>query len=101
MKQNNVWKNQEKCSKLKKSLKRQRNTAFMKKEQDRGFWFKMTENKDAHLSPTAKAQKLQLAVEQPSTGGCWNPPKKKKKKKIPHVQRQRRSCSETVGGAQS
>ena len=43
MKQNNVWKNQEKCSKLKKSLKRQRNTAFMKKEQDRGFWFKIVE----------------------------------------------------------
>ena len=51
----------------------------MKKEQDRGFWFKMTENKDVHLSPTARAQKLQLAFEQPLTGGCWNPPKKKKK----------------------
>jgi len=24
-----------------------------------------------------KAPKLQLAVEQPWTGGCWNPPKKK------------------------
>ena len=42
----------------------------MKKEQDRGFWFKMTENKDVHLSPIARAQKLQLAFEQPSTGGC-------------------------------
>ena len=51
----------------------------MKKEQDRGFWFKMTENKDVHLSPIARAQKLQLAFEQPSTGGCWNPPKKKKR----------------------
>ena len=70
----------------------------MKKEQDRGFWFKMTENKDVHLSPTARAQKLQLAFEQPLTGGCWNPPTKKKK--IPHVKRQR-SCSKTVGGAQS
>ena len=47
----------------------------MKKEQDRGFWFKMTENKDVHLSPIARAQKLQLAFEQPSTGGCWNPPR--------------------------
>ena len=72
----------------------------MKKEQDRGFWFKMTENKYVRLPPTAKAQKLQLGVEQPSAGGLWNPPKKKKKG-IPHVQRQRSSCSETVGGAQS
>ena len=93
MKQNNVWKNQEKCSKLKKSLKRQRNTAFMKKEQDRGFWFKMTENKDAHLSPTAKAQKLQLAVEQSSTGGCWNPPKKKKKKKRYHMSKDKEEAA--------
>ena len=38
----------------------------------------------------------QLAVEQPSTGGCWNPPKK-----LTHIQRQGRSCNETVGGAQS
>ena len=52
----------------------------MKKEQDRGFWFKMTENKYVRLPPTAKAQKLQLGVEQPSAGGLWNPPKKKKKK---------------------
>ena len=51
----------------------------MKKEQDRGFWFKMTENKYVRLPPTAKAQKLQLAVEQPSAGGLWNPPKKKKR----------------------
>ena len=51
----------------------------MKKEQDRGFWFKMTENKYVHLSPTARAQKLQLVVEQPSAGGRWNPPKKEKK----------------------
>ena len=41
-------------------------------------------------------QKLQLAVEQPSTGGYSNPPEK-----IPHVQRQRSSHSKTVGGVQS
>jgi len=38
-------------------------------------------------SPPARAQKLQLANEQPSTGGCWNPPEKdtahpKTKKKL-------------------
>ena len=30
-----------------------------------------------------RTPKLQLAVEQPWTGGQWNPPKKKKKKDIP------------------
>ena len=54
-------------------------------------------DKDMCLSPPVTAPKLQLAVGQPSTRECWNPPKKKKF----HVQRQRRSCSETVGGAQS
>ena len=88
MKQNNIWKNQEKCSKLKKSLKRQRNTALMKKEQDRGFWFKMTENKYVHLSPTARAQKLQLVVEQPSAGGRWNPTTKKKDTTRPKTKKQ-------------
>ena len=28
------------------------------------------------LSPSAGAPKSQLAVEQPSTGGCWDPPEK-------------------------
>ena len=32
--------------------------------------------KDMHSSPSARASKLQLAVEQPLTGGCWNPPQK-------------------------
>jgi len=27
-------------------------------------------------SSSSRVPKLQLAVEQPSTGGCWNPPKK-------------------------
>ena len=29
-----------------------------------------------HSSPPVRAPKLQLAIEQLSTGGCWNPPKK-------------------------
>jgi hypothetical protein len=29
-----------------------------------------------HLSPHARATKSQLAVEQPSRGGLWSPPKK-------------------------
>ena len=40
------------------------------------FQFKMTEQKDMCSSPPARAPKVQLAVEQPSTGGCWNLPKK-------------------------
>ena len=32
--------------------------------------------KDIHLSPPVRAPKSQLAVEQPSTGRCWNLPKK-------------------------
>ena len=43
-----------------------------------------------------RAPKSQLAVEQPLTGECWNPPKTDT-----HLRRQRRSCSETVAGAQS
>ena len=31
-----------------------------------------------HSSPPVRTPKLQLAVEQPSTGGHWTPPKKKK-----------------------
>ena len=40
----------------------------------------MAEQKDVHSSPPGRAPKLQLAVEQPSTGGRWKPPKKKKKR---------------------
>ena len=43
-------------------------------------------------SPPGRTPKSKLAVEQPSTGGPWNLPKK-----IPHAQRQR-SFSETVEG---
>ena len=43
-----------------------------------------------------RAPKSQLAVEQPLTGECWNPPETDT-----HLRRQRRSCSETVAGAQS
>ena len=47
----------------------------------------MVEWKDMCSSPPARAPKLQLDVEQPLTGGCWNPPKKdtphpKTKKKL-------------------
>ena len=37
---------------------------------------KMVDYKDVLSSLTSRAPKLQLAVEKPSTGGCWNPPKK-------------------------
>ena len=37
----------------------------------------MVELKDMHSSPPARAPKLQLAIEQPSTGKHWNPPKKR------------------------
>ena len=43
-----------------------------------------------------RAPESQLTAEQASTGRHWNSPKK-----IPHIQRQRRSRNETVGGAQS
>ena len=46
-----------------------------------GFRFKTVEWKDMCSSPPVRAPNLQLAVEQPSTRGHWNPPKKKKKKK--------------------
>jgi len=39
----------------------------------------MAEQKDVHSSPPGRAPKLQLAVEQPLTGGRWKPPPKKKK----------------------
>ena len=50
-----------------------------------------------YSSPPVRAPKLQLAVAQPSIGGCWNPPKKKdtphaKTKKKPQ-QDSRRGCN--------
>ena len=42
-------------------------------------------HKDVHSSSPVRAPRLQLAVEQPSTGGCWNPPTK-----ATHAQGQRR-----------
>ena len=39
---------------------------------------KMEEQKDVLSSSPVRTPKSQLATEQPSTGGCWNPPKKKK-----------------------
>ena len=56
----------------------------------------MVQQKDVHPSPPARAPKSQLAVEQPFTGGYWNPPIM-----ISHVQRQKRTWNKTVGGAQS
>ena len=41
-----------------------------------GFWFKTAEWKDVHSSPFVRTPKLQLAVEQPSAGGCWKPPER-------------------------
>ena len=51
---------------------------------------KIGESKDMCSSPT-RTPKSQLAAEQSSTGGCWNPPKK-----IPHIQGQRRSRNKMV-----
>ena len=60
-------------------------------EQDR-----KTEDKAAHGLPLARAPESQLAAGQSSTGRHWTSPRR-----IPHVQGQRKSHSETVGGAQS
>ena len=57
-------------------------------------WFKMAEQKDMRSLPLAKSPGSQLTAEQSSTGRHWNSPKK-----IPHIQRQRRSHNEMVGGA--
>ena len=40
-----------------------------------GRWFKLMEQKNT-CSSSLRVPKLQLAAEPPSTGGCWNPPKK-------------------------
>ena len=56
----------------------------------------MAEEKDVLSLPLARALESQLTAEQSTTGRHWNSPKK-----IPHIQRQRRSHSEMVGGAQS
>ena len=56
----------------------------------------MAEQKDMHSSPPVTAPKSQLAVEQPSSGECWNPPKEDT-----HIQRHRRSHNIMVGGVQS
>ena len=56
----------------------------------------MAEQKDVLSLPLARTPELQLDAGQSSTGRHWNSPKM-----IPHIQRQRRSYNETVGGAQS
>ena len=59
---------------------------------------------EGHALISCKGTKSQLAVEQPSTGGCWNPSKKKKKKKKPGPKtklQQRRSYNQMVGGVQA
>ena len=56
----------------------------------------MAEYKDVLSLPLARTPESQLAAGQSSTGRHWNSPKK-----ILHIQRQRRSHNETVGGAQS
>ena len=45
-----------------------------------------------YSSPPVRAPKLQLAVEQPLTGGHWNPPKKDN----PHANTRKKPC-EMVG----
>ena len=56
----------------------------------------MAEWKDMQSSSPVRTLKLQLTIEQPSTGQCWIPPKK-----ILCVQVQRRSPNKMVGGAKS
>ena len=56
----------------------------------------MAEKKDVLSLPLARIPESQLTAEQSSTGRHWNSPKK-----IPHIQRQRTSNSETVGGVKS
>ena len=55
----------------------------------------MVGQKDIRASPPEKAPKLQLAVEH------WQENAGTHQKKISHIQRQRRSHSEMVGGAES
>ena len=57
---------------------------------------KMAEQKDMISLPLARAPESQLAGRQSSRGRHWTSPRR-----IPHTQGQRRSHSETVGGAQS
>ena len=56
-------------------------------QKEKCFWFKIMEKKEVCSSTLVRAPKSQLAVEQPSTGGHWNPLEKKKKRY--HIQRQR------------
>ena len=56
----------------------------------------MAEYKDVLSLPLARAPESQLTAEESSKRRHWNSPKE-----IPHIQRQRRSHNETVGGAQS
>ena len=48
----------------------------------------MAEYKDMCLSPPVRTPKLQLVVEQPSTGGHWNP---HTKKDTPHPKTKKKS----------
>ena len=56
----------------------------------------MAEQKDVISQHLARTPESKLAAGQSSTGRHWNSPKK-----IPHIQRQRRSHNEMVGGMQS
>ena len=56
----------------------------------------MVEEKDVLSLPLARAPESQLAAGQSSTGRPWTSPRR-----TPHVQGQRRSHNETVGGAHS
>ena len=56
----------------------------------------MAEQKDVLSLPLAKTLESQLTAEKSSTVRHWNSPKK-----IPHIQRQRKSHNEMVGGVQS
>ena len=49
-----------------------------------------------HSSPPVRAPKLQLVIEQPSTGGCWNSPKKKKNASHPKTKKSQWDCRRGV-----
>ena len=68
----------------------------LKDEWIKKMWVKTVEQKDVYSLPLARAPESQLTAEQSLTGRCWNSPKK-----MPHIQRQRKSRNEMVGGAES
>ena len=72
-----------------------RKIKFKKQKQNRDC-FKMEEWKEMCSFSPEMTSKSQLAAEQPSAGGYWNP-----SEKIPYVQEQRRQTSTRLGQTDS